>query len=350
MLAREQIECDVLDVGGTYLASSRHVSGRTAIPDDADEIARELVRRAPEYDRVLLCNEHLIGRVMRLHGEDADHALPAPRATLEALVNKTRFSPFASERGLPVPEFEVATTPWVASQAAGRLGGEGRIVVKGRWGAGGSAVRMPETYAEVRQAAEDFGCPVLVERLIKGELVNMPCLYERGKLVAAMVSRKLALEFANGPSAVNAFFVPDERLRVLAEKAGDVFGLHGFTSADVILTKAGDVVLLEINPRVVAQLHLGHRMGVDMGRAFADVIAGRWDGVPRYATRDLTVHLFPQDLRRYRRRWGAVAGTLRWARHPRSWDDVPWGDARLLGYEVGSLGRNGSVQPAHAIE
>jgi hypothetical protein len=130
MLARAGIECDVIDIGGTYVSSSSHVRKRTVIADDPDELATAVLDAAPGYDRVLLCNEHLIGRVLRVGGERADHILPAPRESCEALINKTRFPAAAEAAGLRVAGWEIAKTPWVAGQAAGRLGG--RIVVKGR--------------------------------------------------------------------------------------------------------------------------------------------------------------------------------------------------------------------------
>jgi hypothetical protein len=174
-----------------------------------------------------------------------------------------------------------------------------------------------------------------VEQFVDGELINMPCLYDRGRLVAAIASRKVALEFPCGPSAINEFLVIDDRLRDLAERMGGAFGLHGFASADVFLARdEDDDVVLEINPRTVAQIHLGRLLGVDMAEAFADVLSGRWDGTPRLAAEARTVRLFPQDARRYQRRWGRVRGLLRWAAHADSWGDVPFGDLGLLGKEL----------------
>jgi len=99
---------------------------------------------------------------------------------------------------------------------------------------------------------------------------------------------------------------------------------------DTFIVDDGEPVLLEINPRPVPQLHLGASVGVDMGRAFADVLSGRWDGTPQVATRSRTVRLFPQNLVRQRALLGPREGTREWMRQSGAWADVPWDDFGLL--------------------
>jgi len=329
MLAHEGIDCDLIDGGKTYAAASAHLTQRTAIRGGVDAIAHEVLRVAADYDRVIVCNERLIRALMRVGGDAAQAVLPGTADGQEALCTKTLFSPAARAGGLRVSDFEVAESPEEAAQAAARLGGH--VAVKGRWGAAGMAVRIVDDEASVTLAAQELGCPVLVEAFVPGELINTPCLYENGKLVAGMAARKLELAGENGPSTVNQFLVIDETLRAVMEKVGDVFGLSGFASADLFITPdGGEPVVLEVNPRPVPQLHIGTSLGVDMARALADVLAGRWDGVPRLATRSRTVRLFPQSLIRRRELSGALGGTLRWALTPGAWSDVPWDDAGLL--------------------
>ena len=196
-------------------------------------------------------------------------------------------------------------------------------------------------------AASELRLPVLVEAFVEGELVNTPCLYEKGKLVAAMAARKLELVGENGPSSVNEFLVIDDRLRSFCERMGEVFGFSGFASADVFLVDGGDPVVLEINPRPVPQLHLGRSVGVDMGRAFADVLQKRWDGTPRLACRTRTVRLFPQSLIRTREIEGPGPGTRSWLKSPGALRDVPWDDFGLLAHHIRQFSRE-TLAPVRA--
>jgi biotin carboxylase len=334
MLTRVGIDCDLVDGGGTAVSASCHIRNRTAIPGDAEGIAREVLRVGDAYDRVVMCNERLIHDVMSLGGEGANRILPGDRAGQRAMCNKTLFSPTARAGGLRVADYEITASAEQAEQAAARLGG--RVVVKGRWGVGGDAVRIvdsPEAAAEAASATEaKLGMPVLVEAFVDGDLVMTPSLYHDGKLVAAMAARKLELMPNNGPSTVNEFFLMDDRLRTVCERMGEVFGLSGFASADIFLIDGGDPVVLEINPRPVPQLHLGASLGVDMAAAFADVLSGRWDGTPRLASRSRTVRLFPQGLIRSRRIHGVRKGNREWMKTPGVWADVPWEDFGLLGH------------------
>ena len=327
MLAREGIDCDPIDRGKTYAAASSHVRTHTVIPKVGD-LAPEILRVADEYDRVVLCNERLIRAVMRVGGPDADRLLRGSQSGLASVCDKTLFPPAARAGGVRVADFEVVGSSEETARAAARLGG--RVVVKGRWGAGGSSVRVVDSPAEAALAAEELKFPALVEAFVAGELVNAPCLYENGKLVAALACRKLELVADNGPSSINGFIPIDDRLLAVCERLGEVFGLTGFASADVFLVDDGAPVVIELNPRPVAQHHVGRALGVDMARAFADVLADRWDGTPRLAHRTRTVPLFPQSLAKRHEMHGPVRGTMSWLTMRGSLADVPWDDLGLL--------------------
>jgi glutathione synthase/RimK-type ligase-like ATP-grasp enzyme len=331
MFARAGIDCDLLDGGGTAAASSSRLHGKFVVAGGVGPVVREAVRIAERYDRVMLSTEETIRAALRLGG-GAGSVLRGSYDGLAAACDKTRFSLVAQAGGLRVSEFAVADSAEEATSAARRIGG--RVVVKGKWGVGGSSVRVCDSPEQVSSVVAELGTPVLVEAFVIGELLNMPCLYEDGMLVAAMASRKLELCAENGPSSVNEFVPVDDRLHEACAKVGEVFGFTGFTSADVILVDDGPPVFLEVNPRQVHQLHLGRSVGVDMARAFADVLAGRWDGVARLAGRNRTVRLFPQDLIRHREQQGAWAGTRAWLRSPGALDDVPWDDFGLLAHQI----------------
>ncbi|NTU71398.1 MAG: ATP-grasp domain-containing protein [Coriobacteriia bacterium] len=328
MLAAAGVSCDLMDRGGSYASASWRARKRIAVDGAAEAIALEVLRVASDYKAVVLTDEVLIRNVIRLGGKEASRILGGPRANVRTLCNKTLFSPAARAAGLRVADFEVAESAAQAAQAAQRLGG--RVVVKGRWGAGGRSVRMVDSSAAASIAADEVGCPVLVERFVDGELINMPCLYSRGKLVAAMAARKLELTGENGPSSINEFLPIDDRILRTAQAIGAAFSMNGFASADAFLVDDGDPVILEINPRPVPQLHIGTSVGVDMGRAYADVLAKRWDGTPRLADRGRVVRLFPQNLLHQQEALGRREGTRAWRASSGAFIDMPWNDPGLL--------------------
>ena len=135
MFARAGITCDLIDPGNTSAAASSRLRKRITCSDGVDALAEEVLRRAGDYRRVVICNEQLIRAVMRIGGKDAGRALAGSRAGLRAACNKTLFSPVARAGGLRVPDFEIAESPQEAAQAAARLGG--RVVVEGALGGGG---------------------------------------------------------------------------------------------------------------------------------------------------------------------------------------------------------------------
>ena len=123
----------------------------------------------------------------------------------------------------------------------------------------------------------------------------------------------------------------NDGLRRVAELVGSRFGLSGFISLDLFCqADTDDPVIIEANPRPVAQLLLGRRVGVDMSRALRDVMSGDFDGQPRLSRDGGPVPLFPNELERLRARHGNVGGTLRWLKRPGTFADVPWNDPGLL--------------------
>jgi biotin carboxylase len=295
---------------------------------DAETAAR-LLRVAGDYDRVVPCDEPLLSALLDAADPRALDFLTARPDALTDILDKTRFPAAASAAGLRVPARRVAADQTGLLAALDDLGLP--AILKGPKGYGGDSVRKVSDPESAPAAADALGYPVLVEAFVEGALGLMPYLFERGVLVAAIAAEKRRTMKRFGPSSVNVLWEVDDDLRRVAETAGAAFGLHGFASIDLFRTPDGDgPVVIEINPRPVLQLHLGRRAGVDIARALADVLAGRFDGAPRLGTgTGAQVAMFPFELRRLRRRHGALGGTLRWLKSPGALGDVPWNDLPL---------------------
>jgi len=328
MLARSGFVVDLIDPGRSQAAASSRVSSRMAVKGRTEGIVARLLDEAASYDRVIVCDENLVAALAASADGRAAPLLPAHPEAVASLIDKTRFIAAAQSAGIRVPHSVVVADARGLGAALAAIGGP--AVLKGVRGAGGTAVRRV-TPNDAGSAAGALGYPLLVQELVTGDLRLMPCLFERGGLVAGFAASKARTVVPYGPSSVNVLRAVDERLRRVAESAGRAFGLHGFVSIDFFeMPDGSDPVVIEINPRPVPQLHLGTRVGVDMAAALRDAVAGNLDGAPRLGGDGRAVVLFPQELHRLRAERGPVAGTIRWLATPGALADVPWDDMGLV--------------------
>jgi hypothetical protein len=329
MLGPGGFTVDLLDPGGTQAAASGWVSFRTAVGPDIRLLVETLMRVAPLYERVLVCDEQLLTALLECGDDRAAGVLPAPMDALAAMLDKTRFPSVAREAGLRVPRSGVAASPEELAIVLGSIGLP--AVLKGAHGCGGMVVRMVSDPDRALVAAESLGYPVLVEEAVAGDSCLMPCLFEHGALVAAIAAKRVRTVRPLGPSTVNQLRAVSPVMAETAQKAGAAFGLHGFASIDYL--DAGDgsePTVIEINPRAVPQLHLGSRVGADMALALRERVDGMPERAPHLGGAGGTQPLFPQELHRLIASRGRLAGTLRWLAMPRALEDVPWHDRPLV--------------------
>ncbi|MDZ4179226.1 MAG: hypothetical protein U1E29_08350 [Coriobacteriia bacterium] len=320
---------DLLGRPDTMASCSRHVASNIPVAGPASEFAAALLEVAPRYDRVIVCDEMLLRALLRSYHPDAATLLPAASSVLERLLDKTRFPALARACGITVAPSVVASNPGeLADAVAGR---RGRIVLKGRHGIAGTAVRVVGDAAAADAAAARIGYPVLVEEWVDGLLGMVPCLFERGRLLGAMAAEKHRTITPLGPSAVNIVKPVDAATLSMVERAGAELALHGFVSFDDMnVGYAEEPVVLEINPRPVAQLHVGRRVGVDFAALLRDAADTSADQRPVLSTRAVKVALFPQELQRQRLEHGHSPGLTRWALTPGALRDVPVGEPALV--------------------
>jgi hypothetical protein len=105
-------------------------------------------------------------------------------------------------------------------------------------------------------------------------------------------------------------------------RLGEHLDISGFFNVQFIIDEGtGNACLLEINRRVVTHMHLGERVGCDLGQALFAAVEGRQVSppVPRIGTDD-KIAIFPRE----------------WLRDPKSPylqqypADIPWDEPRLM--------------------
>jgi hypothetical protein len=331
VLARAGIRVSLLHSGAAHIAASSHLSEATQVAGGAVGVADALSRQMGAFDRVICLDEPLIEVLCELDDQPwVRAAMPAGSIRdVRALVDKTLFAARATTAGLPRPECEVVWDLQQLYEAMRRIGAP--VMVKGPRGQGGATVRAALDGDAGREAAAEIGCwPLLLERAIVGPFAIVPGLFSQGRLVAGFVGERVRDVRPFGPSSLVHVRAGRHPAIDVAERVGEVFGLDGFASLDVVFSQTGEPLVVEVNPRPVPTLRFARRAGVDFGRVFADVLAGRAPVEPVLPVRDLVARQFPQELQRFRRERGGVAGTLRWAADPRDWRELPWGDRGLL--------------------
>lgn len=329
-------EIDLLAPAGTQAGASSWVRDHVPVDGGPRPTALRLLELARRYDRAIVCNESLLRALLEVGDPRATALLPAHPDALAAMLDKTRFPAAAAAAGVRVPR---STTVEAEADLAAAVEGIGApVMLKGRFGDGGRVVRRAEDPEAAARAGESLGYPLLVESAVDGPVSLMPCLFERGRLVAAFAAEKRRKIRRFGPSSVNVLTAVDPPLIRTAERLGAAFGLHGLVSIDLFRRPDGEEpVVIEVNPRPVGQLYLGRRVGADMALALKEVMSGRFDGTPRLSRDGGAVALFPHELRRLRARHGTVGGTVRWVKSPGALGTVPWNDLRLARRQLRDL-------------
>lgn len=335
-LGRAGATVSLLDPGGTPASASSWVAEHFAEPGGDLAIVRRLGELSDDYEQVIVADDPLIWALLQADDPAAVAALPARVEELRQLADKTLFPAAARAAGINVPASYVAHAPEQVAEIAEQLAGD--VILKGRFGSGGSAVRHARSPKQAVAVAKPLGLPVLVEAHVLGELTLMPCLFDEGRLVAAFAAHKARTLGRRGPSSLLEMRIVDAELVRAATAVGATFGLSGFASLDLIRDSEGRAHVLEVNARPVPALHVGRSLGVDMAEAFVRAVLGDSPRAPSFGMGSGTLPVFPLELQRLRRQHGRFSGTLRWAVQPGAFKDVPWDDAGLLRYYLSKAG------------
>jgi len=178
-----------------------------------------------------------------------------------ACVDKWAFAAAMTDAGLPAPPTELGEAgailkPWV---------------VKPRFGRGSRDVHVARTVAELRVALRRTPDPI-VQALVSGREFTADALVDRSGSVVSVVPR-WRLETKAGISTKGlTFHDPEvENVVTIALKA---VGLTGPAGVQGFVTDAGEVVIIEINPRFTGGLPLSLHAGADLVGEYLRAILG----------------------------------------------------------------------------
>jgi carbamoyl-phosphate synthase large subunit len=245
-------------------------SGEQAFFERLGEIhARE------RFQAIIPCLDSEIPSMIRLEPRLRELGIRSFLPTLEQLRrrNKDRLAELAQRAGVHYPELATVNHAGFFTTCA-EQGWSYPLVVKGVFYDAQVVANADQGAAAFRRIAAQWGLPVLVQRFVPGEEVNLTALGDgRGGMLGAVMMKKRAVTAKGKAWAGVATF--DERLHAVAAALVAELRWRGPLEVEVMRDADGEYHLIEINPRFPAWVYLTQGVGRNLPAALLDLILGR---------------------------------------------------------------------------
>ncbi len=275
-------------------------------PDGA--FVRALAREARGADVILPVSTNVVLALAEARGDLPAPVPVPPPETLRRANDKAALLEVARRAGVPVPESCAPRSEDDLEEAAARLRWPAVVKLRddegtflepaGRY----RIVRSPAELREAYRALHGLRPFPLVQEYVPGDGYGVGALARGGRLLAAVVHRRVReYPVGGGPSAF-CETVRDERL---VEAAGRILRELGWTGVAMVEFRggAGEYRLLEVNPRFWGALPLATAAGVNFPWLLCRMALGEDPGpAPRYEE-GVRVRFLPMDLAAA---WGAL--------------------------------------------
>jgi len=209
----------------------------------------------------------LMGMEARLEEMGIRTFLPS-RAQYEARA-KANLDKLRDAHGIPVPE----STPVIDVNGLHRLGLGFPMVIKGVYYGAKVVYSVDEAVKAFHSAAAEWGLPVIAQKFVSGDEVNVCAVGDgRGGLVGAVAMKKLLLtDKGKGWAGVT---IRDPKLLDLTDQIVSALRWRGPCEIEVRRDDQGAYHLIEINPRFPAWCDLCAGAGQNLVLAVARLAAG----------------------------------------------------------------------------
>ena len=248
-------------------------------------------------------------------------------------IDKTMLPAAAEAMGVRVPPYGIAASVNEAIERATVLGYP--AVLKRRFGFAGQGVEIVSNRDEVIAAAQRLLQPdqldlgelkrpqLLVQKFIAGPHYSQALVALRGVPLDSFAWERMAGTRPIKGQTTVLRFVRSPETREFSERLCREFAMSGFFNVQFIIDeRTGEAHMLEINRRLVTHMHLGERVGRDLGQALFAALGGQ--PTPRGSVEGENeggaVVVFPRE----------------WLRDPQSPHlsefpvDVPWDEPELV--------------------
>lgn len=280
---------------------------------DVDELRAYLRARVTPDLVDVITPEHLLG-ITEATLEECPAASPALRERLKtrlAWTDKYETAQRLLAAGVPCPP----VTP-VADVVPGDL--TYPVIVKGRVGAGGTAVRVVEDAASLAAAVATLPDPTgaYVERFISGRNVGYIGASSPGGTIVQECTYETTREDADSvgaPTGARSLDAPE--LRELGRRVLESLGSSSFVNVEAIEDAAGDYWAIDINVRPMGTFMAWRQAGVPFEDGYLAKLFGWPDDRPtEIVPPGRTVDVFPQSSRAI-----ALVSPTRAVRHFAHW-------------------------------
>jgi len=236
--------------------------------DDAFLERVQLIHEREGIDALIPCLDAELPSVTRLADQLDSMGIATflPSSDQLALRNKDRLEELADHAGIACPETKSVTHEEFFYNS-GREGWHYPFVVKGIF-YDAEVVKTPEQGAAAfARISAQWGLPVLVQRFLKGEEVNLTAVGDgRGRLLGAVMMRKLAL--TDKGKAWAGVTITDDTFLAASAALVAATRWKGPLEVEVMREPDGTYQLIEINPRFPAWVYLT----VGSGRNLLEVL------------------------------------------------------------------------------
>jgi carbamoyl-phosphate synthase large subunit len=254
---------DALDPG-LYLDDYCDASYLLPYPSAGDEALLDQldsIQQQEQIDILLPCLDAELPGMVRLLPALKDMGFKTflPTSDQLRLRNKDRLPELAELAGISCPEIKSITQAGFFYSCQ-EEGWSYPLVVKGLF-YGAYIVHSADEAADAfRHIAAEWGYPVLVQRVVKGEEYNLTAVGDgEGNLLAPVMMKKMAV--TDKGKAWSGISIDDQPLLAASEALAKAIQWRGPLEVEVMRDQEGRYQLIEINPRFPAWIYLSLGVG-----------------------------------------------------------------------------------------
>lgn len=267
---------DALDPG-LYLSQYCDCGYLLPYPSAGDEAllsTLKAINESTKIDVLIPCLDAELPSMVRLRPllEEMGIQVFLPSPEQLRLRNKDRLSELAHLAGIQFPETKSITHAGFFYKCQDE-GWTYPVVVKGLFYDAKIVHSADEAADAFRSIAAEWGYPVLVQRLAKGEEYNLTAVGDgNGNMLGEVMMKKMAVtDKGKAWSGVSIF---DQALHDASASLIKAIQWRGPLEVEVIRDKHGQYQLIEINPRFPAWIYLSVGVGRNLPMALLKLILG----------------------------------------------------------------------------
>lgn len=244
-------------------------TGAAALLERLDEVLR-----VEPLDALIPCLDAELPNFIAIEGELKRRGIRLMLPQREQLRrrDKDRLPELCTAAGVATPEVRRLTSADFFDSCE-HEGWNYPLVVKGVFYDAYVVHSAAEAAMRFHQMAAAWGYPVLVQKFVTGEEINLTALGDgSGALVGEVMMKKLAL--TDKGKAWAGVAIDDPELREAGKRLLAELRWRGPLELEMLRDEAGTLHLIEINPRFPAWIYLSHGVGRNLPAALLSLLQG----------------------------------------------------------------------------